>query len=158
MNFIDNYNIGSFCDFDSFINKYKHIIVNLYSILNNIIINVVDINHVSSISLVFNQKDYDDSPYGSNTLNPYYIVDNEIGFGANLTEDEKHALIAHEIGHIYLKLTNANQGGLNEELEADKFACSIGLQSALKSALIKVAGIDKALRQKDEIQNRASKL
>lgn len=158
MDFIDNFNISSFFDFDSFINKYKRIIVNLYSILNNIIINVVDINHVSSISWVFNQKDYDDSPYGSNTLNPYYIVDNEIGFGANLTEDEKHALIAHEIGHIYLKLSNANQGGLKEELEADRFACTIGLQSALKSALIKVAGIDKASDQKDEIQYRASKL
>ena len=85
-------------------------------------------------------------------------MDNEIGFGGNLTEDEKHALIAHEIGHIYLKLSNANLGELNEELAADKFAFSIGLQSDLKSALIKIAGLTKDQNLKKEIVNRASVL
>jgi hypothetical protein len=156
MYFIDNFKISSFTVFDSFINKYRQVLVTCYPLLNNTIINVVDINHVSSIDWVFNQKDYDDSPYGCYTLDPYYIVDNEIGFGANLTEDEKHALIAHEIGHIYLKLSNANQGGLNEELDADRFACSIGLQSALKSALIKTARLTKDQKLKKEILYRAS--
>lgn len=158
MKFIDKCGLNSFNDFDSFINKYRQIIVTHYPQLNNTIINVVDVDNVSIISEVFKKADYEDSPYGSNTLDPYFIVDNEIGFGGNLTEDEKHALIAHEIGHIYLKLSNANLGGLNEELAADKFACSIGLQSDLKSALIKIAGLTKDQNLKKEIVNRASVL
>jgi len=158
MYFIDNFKISSFTVFDSFINKYRQVLVTRYPLLNNTIINVVDINHVSSISWVFNPKDYDDSPYGCNTLDPFYIVDNEIGFGANLTENEKHALIAHEIGHIYLKLSNKKQGGLVEELDADNFACFIGFQSALKSALIKTAEVTIDHDRKNEIQYRASVL
>ena len=53
MKFIDKCGLNSFNDFDSFINKYRQIIVTHYPQLNNTIINVVDVDNVSIISEVF---------------------------------------------------------------------------------------------------------
>lgn len=56
----------------------------------------------------------------------------------NLTESEKFAAIAHEIGHVlYFYLENKNSYP-SEEVYADSVACRIGLQDSILSVIDKL--------------------
>ena len=160
MKFIDRCGLDSFQDFDNFIQKYGNMICAQYQLLNGIVIDVTDINTAIMIlcNPIIDVDYFQDTPYCCNT-EKLFIVDNlnmfiSIGF----TEDERQALIAHEIGHIYLKLSKTNQGGLNEELAADQFACLLGLKSELKSALIKLENFVHNQVLKNEISVRINNL
>ena len=85
------------------------------------------------------------------------VVDNE-SISKQFTQDEKHALIAHEIGHLRCALYGCNCNGFVGETHADDFACQLGLQSELKSALTKLLGIVQKSNVKSEIVQRINRL
>lgn len=160
MKIIDIYNIDQSHVFDEFEKSFANTIDCKYTVLSNIDISIIDINHIDDIikgNLLIDKSYYEDTPYSCDS-DAHFIVDYCDNYGLPLTLDEKHSLIAHEIGHIYLKLSKTNQGGLVEELDADSFACAIGLQTELKSALIKLESFEQNSKLKDEIKVRISKL
>lgn len=56
----------------------------------------------------------------------------------DFTEKELFALISHEFGHVAAHYENKDCGGVEEEIIADKFANTLGLQEPLLCALKKI--------------------
>lgn len=141
MKFIDIYNIDQSHVFYEFEKSFANIIDTKYSVLSNINISIIDINHIDDIikgNNLLERSFFADTPYTCDS-DGHCIVDYCDNYGMPLTLSEKHSLIAHEIGHFYLKQMKMQFiNRIDEEIEADSFACSIGFQSELKSALIKL--------------------
>ena len=122
-------------------------------------IDVVDIGtgvKISNNPFIYNEC-FQDSPYSCDT-EKMYVVDNtnlysNLGFG----EDEKYALIAHELGHINTRLIGGKENEDDEE-EADAFVCFLGLKAGLKLALQKLIGIEKNKEKKDKMIQRMNNL
>lgn len=56
-----------------------------------------------------------------------------------LTNEEKLAAIAHELGHIrYTEIYQTSDQGQVAEMECDEFACKLGLSRPLASQLLKL--------------------
>lgn len=72
----------------------------------------------------------------------------------NLTENEKFAMIAHELGHIYGNNCQFVENELlNKEINADIMACRLGLKDNLTSELTKIIG-SQYCRNKKQLENR----
>lgn len=146
MDFINNHNISTFQVFRSFADKYKQSIEFNYPILVNQSIKVVNndcIDEVLDGDLLFNKHDFEGSPYSCHTQKVFINDNTDIYSSINLTDEEKHALIAHEIGHIYTSLNNGGPVSWDDENDADDFAISLGLKTVLKSALEKLVIVEK---------------
>lgn len=74
------------------------------------------------------------------------------------SKDEEFAIIAHEIGHIEITITSRSKGGLEEEIEADKFAVKLGLKNELINALQKMIGAEINPAKEDEMNKRICEL
>lgn len=122
--------------FDEFANLYGEIVDTHYSQIQAIAIDVSTSNTISTTSS-------GDSPFLVNgNSNNYEIVFaiqccNDYKF----TNEEKFALIAHELGHIIIELNNQSSHDLQEELQADKIASKIVDKNNLKNALQKIADL-----------------
>lgn len=156
MKFADKYGLNSFQDFYSFIQKYGGVIDANYHLLKGISIDVVNPCTVSKYNSFFGINDYLDTPYACHT-DMQIVVDNE-SISNQFTQDEKHALIAHEIGHLHCSLGGCKCNGFVGETHADNFSCSLGLQSELKSALTKLLGAVQDTSVKSEIVQRINRL
>ena len=161
MKIIDKYNIDYFHVFDEFEKSFASIIDSKYPVLSNVNISIIDINHTDDIikeNNLVDKKFFEDTPYSCDS-DSHYIVDYCNNFGLTLTLAEKHSLIAHEIGHIYLqqmKMQFINK--IDEEIEADRFARSIVPMSELKSALIKLESYVQNPGLQNELRVRISKI
>lgn len=95
------------------------------------------------MSASFEQND----PFSCNIhVSPQYIFYNEAKADElGLTEEERFACIAHEIGH-YRDNTPLNGSSQEREYNADDFATQLGLRLPLISALEKMADADAQLQ------------
>lgn len=161
MKFIDIYNIDQSHVFYEFEKSFASTIDCKYTVLSNIDISIIDINHIDDIikgNPLIDKSYYEDTPYSCDSIG-HCIVDYCDNYGLPLTLAEKHSLIAHEIGHIYLKQMKMQFiNKIDEEKEADSFACSIGFQSELKSALIKLESCVQDPDLQKELKARISKI
>lgn len=167
MNFIDNHNISTFQVFKDFIDKYKQVTESKYSILVNQPIRVNNMDYIDEAidgDFWFKKNDFEGTPY-TYYCNYYsqpqkvYIIDNTDAYSSiNFTDEEKHALIAHEIGHFYTSLNFGGPVSRDDENEADDFAISLGFKSMLKSALEKLVIIEKNEFKKNEMNQRIIRL
>lgn len=161
MDFIDDQNISTFQVFRNFVNKYKQVIESKYPKLVNQSIKVVDMDCIDEAlndDFWYNKHHFVDSPYSSHTQKVFINDNTDSYLSINLTDEEKHALIAHEIGHINTSLNNGGPVLSDDENEADDFACSIGLKMDLINALEKLAGVEKSKKKKDKMINRIERL
>lgn len=72
----------------------------------------------------------------------------------NLTENEKFAMIAHELGHIYNNNCQFDKNELlNREINADIMACRLGLKDDLIRGLTKIIE-SQYCRNREQIENR----
>ncbi len=55
-----------------------------------------------------------------------------------LTDEERFALVAHEIGHFVEMKNQRGKGDNEEEIACDEYAVVLGLEEPLKSALRKI--------------------
>jgi hypothetical protein len=156
MIFVDKYNLKSFQDFASFIQKFDNVINAKYQLLNGVSLDVVEPSMVAQYNSIFSINDYNDTPYTCHT-DMQIVVDN-VSISNQFMLDEKYALIAHEIGHLYTSLNYGCPALWNDENEADDFACSIGLKQELKNALNKLLNIVQDTNRKAEIIQRINRL
>lgn len=158
MDFIDKCGLSSFQVFVSFIQKYEDVINAKYPLFNGIIIDVV--NPITAVKIynnpLINEDYFQDTPYECHTK-LFVVVDND-KLSVQFTENEKYALIAHEIGHIHCSLSGCKCNGFIGETHADDFSCSLGLQSELRSALTKLLGVVLDPNLKSEIVQRINRL
>ncbi len=68
-----------------------------------------------------------------------------------LSEIECFAMIAHELGHIYL-VPNTEEDLLKKELLADEMSCRLGLKEGLISGLKKIADYEYCLNNEEILQ------
>lgn len=97
-----------------------------------------------------------DTPYSCNTYYKEIIKSDEVCKSCNLDNDEEMALIAHELGHMYIAYNNIKYE--NEEFEADDYVKNFGLSSHLKSALHKMLKSNLSPKQNDELQKRIERI
>lgn len=97
-----------------------------------------------------------DTPYAYNSYYNEIIKSDEVCKSCNLNNDEEMALIAHELGHIYIAHNKIECK--NEEFEADDYVKKIGLSSHLKSALRKMLKSNISPEQNDELQKRIERI
>lgn len=158
MDFIDKCGLSSFQVFVCFIQKYEDAINAKYPLFNGIIIDVV--NPITAVKIynnpLINEDYFQDTPYECHTT-LYVVVDNE-KLSIQFDENERYALIAHEIGHLCCALYGCNCNGFVGETHADDFACSLGLQSELRSALTKLLGVVHDSNLKSKIVQRINRL
>lgn len=74
------------------------------------------------------------------------------------SEEEAFAIIAHELGHIERDIITCQPGGLEDEIEADKFAVKLGLKNELINALQKMIGAEINPDKEDEMNKRICEL
>ena len=80
-----------------------------------------------------------DSPYICDVENFEIMRSESIWSACNFTQKEEFALIAHELGHLNIKLNDIECNDTqDEECKADDYAVKLGLKSELKSALSKM--------------------
>lgn len=132
--------------FDSFNDKYSAKIIEICPILNKFHINVV----VHSDSCYIKQTDFSD-----NDLFAFYINKEEEDASSTyaeiivneghcnslkLTDEEKLAALAHEIGHIimYFRTDKEECQGQAEEIYSDLYVCKMGLGDSLCSLIHKM--------------------
>lgn len=156
MTFIDKYGLNSFQDFDCFIQKYGNVIDAKHQLLKGIRIDVVGASMIAKYNSIFSINDYKDTPYACHT-DMQIVVDN-VSVSNQFTQDEKNALIAHEIGHLHCSLCGCKCNGFIGETHADDFSCSLGLKFELRSALTKLLGIVQDPILKSEIAQRIGRL
>ncbi len=126
--------------FDEFTNLYGKTVDTLYPEMQAITVNVCTNDIISTVSSGDSPFFYDKDSNGYKIeYAPKCCDDYEF------TDDEKFALIAHELGHIILDLKNQSNCDSQaeelqaEELQADKIASTIINKDYLKSALQKMA-------------------
>lgn len=79
-------------------------------------------------------------PFATNPLftNPFIVAINEaLCEHLSLSQEEKFAMIAHEIGHILDETPREANNQLIREINADQFAINLGLSNELRSGLEK---------------------
>lgn len=96
-----------------------------------------------------------DDPFATNVhALPYRIVMNvEACNLLALEEDERYAMVFHEIGHI-LDPTIQQDNSIQREINADSFAVSADLRTELINGLRKLFENDKYVLQHDSISQR----
>lgn len=73
-------------------------------------------------------------------------------------EGEAFAIIAHELGHIERDIITRQLGGLEDEIEADKFAVRLGLTNELRNALQRMVDAKINLEEEDGLKKRICEL
>lgn len=135
--------------YTSFISKYAQIIDQICPILHCIDINMTDDEPCHLPIYFVNNPLYERGCFQSPFVcKPQFTCQGftyndiimEVDSSFDFTEEELHALIAHEVGHFCLKYTNQILGHLPEEIEADRIACQIGFRQPLRIALQKMFG------------------
>lgn len=158
MHFVNSYNINTFQVFNCFIQKYGVDIDNKYPLLDKMSFDVI--NPTIAVKIFNNPlidvTFYQETPYACDTKT-LVVVDNDV-LSTQFAEEEKYAFIAHEIGHLHCSLCGCNCCGFVGETHADDFACSLGLQSELRSALTKLLGVVLDPNLKSEIVQRINRL
>lgn len=98
-----------------------------------------------------------DSPYMADTSKNviYYFTDFD---DLNFTDEEKSALILHEIGHLYFKKISQESPALDEEIFADEFTCHIISKQHLIDALCKMIKDDRCKEGKRNMIKRKKNL
>lgn len=122
--------------FDKFAIYYGKRVDTLYSEMQTITVNVCTNDIISTISS-------GDSPFFQGKDSNGYKIEYAIKCcdDYQFTDNEKFALIAHELGHIILELNNQDSDNLQEELQADEIASEIVDRNYLKNALQKIADL-----------------
>ena len=140
------YNLSGIPIIEEFEQKYMNSIFALYPHISNLIINFVtseqylELENVTPIDGLNN----DSFAYSCNRLNNtfigYIIFSPSICSDINLTQEEYHAALAHEVGHIvhYFNEALIGQPQLCQEIKADEVVVKIGLKESLISVLNKL--------------------
>lgn len=138
------HNPHNFPIYSSFISKYSQIVDHVCPMLQSINIVMTDDEPCHLPPYLANNPLYErgcfHSPFAckpqlehQNSIYNDIIMEVDSCYGYSI--DELHALIAHEIGHFYVKYTNQILGHLPKEIEADRISCHIGLKDPLRSAI-----------------------
>ncbi|MDM8305023.1 hypothetical protein [Phocaeicola salanitronis] len=72
-----------------------------------------------------------------------------------LTTLERYAMIAHELGHLFLV---TDETDLQKELRADEMACRLGLRDAMRTGLEKILADNLDEETIEQIRNRIDTL
>ncbi|MBO7617886.1 MAG: hypothetical protein J6T22_11825 [Bacteroidales bacterium] len=97
--------------------------------------------------------DSNDSPYTSNHLFNEIMRSEEAYNKCNFTIEEEFAILAHELGHIVAgKRGEKSVDNLQEEMNADKMAASLGLACHMQVAIQKM--IDAKLKPSNNAEMR----
>lgn len=96
-----------------------------------------------------------ETPFATNIhVHPYPIVVNEeAGNLLELEENERYAVVFHEIGHI-LDPTILDENSIQREINTDSFAVRANLRMELISGLRKLLENDRYLLEHDSISQR----
>lgn len=139
-------NKTSFGAFDSFNDKYSAKTIDICPILKKIHINVVS----HSDSFYIEQADFSDKDLFAFYINKEEddasstyaeIIVNEVHCSTlKLTDEEKLAALAHEIGHIiiYFREDKKECQGQAEEIYSDLYVCKMGLGDSLCTLIHKM--------------------
>mgnify|MGYP003112872315 CR=1 FL=1 len=140
--------------FESFIDRYQNL-VNANLSADNITIGSINEHHQ-----LFNAVATKDDPFATNSeMQPVVIAINEIVCKKlDFTEEEQHAMIAHEIGHILDQSPRQENIQLDREYNADKFAIELGLSKELKTGLVKIIESGNYSEEINDIQKRINNL
>ena len=163
MKFNNQYGIKSFDDFYHYF-AYK-IAINWTELMHETI-DVYNEMHLKDFMTnpksLMNRDVINDSPYMSfcfrKTVNGYEndIIENtDLCQKLQLTDKEKFALIAHELGHFIERKSHRGDGSNKEEIACDEYVVELGLGNALISALRKIVDANICSEDKnDKIKER----
>ena len=146
MKFCNQYGIKTFDDFYHFF-AYR-IAINWTELMHETI-DVYNEMHLKDFmtnpNSLINKDVLNDSPYTSFCFRPTTtgyendIIENTaLCQKLQLTDEERFALIAHELGHFVEVKNHRGNDSNKEEIACDEYAVELGLGSALKSALQKI--------------------
>lgn len=121
-------NVDSIELFDRFKQKYKKIVDPIFEDADIDLVNFIG-NSGPYASFLLGPQDYFKS--NNDTVAYHEANCNAIGFG----ENEKFAIIAHELGHILHHANNYNNNHLLKEIDADSMAVSLDLTKPLIDGL-----------------------
>ncbi len=121
-------NVDSIDLFDRFKQEYEEIVNAIFGDASIDLVNFIGSNNPYA-GFLLGPQDY----FKSNNDTVAYHEENcnTIGFG----ENEKFAIIAHELGHILHRADNYNDNHLLKEMDADFMAVSLGLTESLIDGL-----------------------
>lgn len=136
-----------------FITEFQDIINELYSGVE-IIINLMDTENPNAQVVAIGN-----APFATNIhVRPYPIVMNaEVCNLLELDENERYAMVFHEIGHI-LDPTILEENSIQREINADSFAVRAGLRMELINGLHKLVEDDRYVPQHESISQRLAVL
>lgn len=140
--------------FNSFSDKYLKFINEIHGD------NTISIGIINSEDSIFNCVASLEDPFASSTImNPVVIaINEEVCIKLKLTQEEQHAMLAHEIGHILDKTQRLPNDQLIREYNADQFAIDLGLSQELKSGLEKIINSGDYSNENLDIKERIKKL
>lgn len=163
MKFNNQYGIKAF---DGFYHYFAYKIAINWTELMHETIDVYNETHLKDFmtnpNSLINKDVLNDSPYTSfclrQTTTGYEndIIENTaLCQKLQLTDEERFALIAHELGHFVEVKNHRGNDSSKEEIACDEYAVELGLRSALKSALRKIVDANICSEDKnDKIKER----
>ncbi len=98
----------------------------------------------------------DNDPFARNFNN--IAINEQVCQQLNLTQEEKFAMIAHEIGHILDNTPKDINNRLNREYNADQFAVKLNLSKELKTGLEKLIESGDYPEENEGLKERIKKL
>lgn len=167
MHFNNQYGIKQF---DDFYHIYAYKIAINWSELMHVTIDVYNEEHlknfVTSLKSMIDKDVLCDTPYMSfcyrqtmNGVENDIIENTALCQRLHLTDKERYALIAHEIGHFVEKKNSRGNGENEEEIACDGYAVELGLGDSLKTALQKIVDAKICTEEKNKrILERIDKL
>jgi hypothetical protein len=140
--------------FNSFVDQFEKVINQIFK---EDIITICSINEQHTLfKCVANQND----PFATNTImTPLVIAINEkVCLQLKLSQEEQHAMIAHEIGHILDKSPREINNQLNREYNADQFTIKLNLNKHLKTGLEKIIASGNYSEETEGLKERINKM
>jgi Zn-dependent protease with chaperone function len=136
--------------FNSFIDQFENAINQNYD--GNMITIVVMNEQHPFFKAIANDND----PFARNSMN--IAINEQVCQQLKLTQDEKYAMIAHEIGHILDSTPKETNNQLSREHNADQFAVKLNLTIELKTGLEKLIESGNYPEENEGLKERIEKL
>lgn len=104
-------------------------------------------------------NDSNNSPYTSNHAVTEIMRSEDVYNECGFTEKEEFAILAHELGHVVAgKRGQKSDNNLQEELNADQMAVSLGLANHMASSLQKMIDLNINPANNEEMKRRIDAL
>ena len=136
--------------FNSFVDQFENAINENY---NGNTISIVVMNEQHPF---FKAIANDNDPFARKFNN--IAINEQVCHQLNLTQEEKFAMIAHEIGHILDNTPRDMNNQLNREINADEFAIKLNLSKELNTGLEKLIESENYSEENKGLEERIKKL